>query len=47
MKLAKEVVYEGHEQYDIEFDRLKAWGFTEIKSIGITGRLRSVFYAIK
>jgi len=47
MKLAKEVVYEGHEQHDIEFDRLKAWGFTKIKSIGITGRLRSVFYANK
>ncbi len=47
MTLAKEVVYEGHEQYDVERDRLKKWGFTEIKSIGITGRLRSVFHAKK
>jgi predicted Ser/Thr protein kinase len=47
MNLAKEVIYEGHEQHDVERDRLKAWGFTEIKSIGITGRLRSVFYARK
>lgn len=47
MRLAKEVVYEGHEQYDVERGRLREWGFTEIKSIGITGRLRSVFYARK
>ncbi|MHC4165711.1 MAG: hypothetical protein ACYSWQ_02005 [Planctomycetota bacterium] len=36
-----------HEQRTVERDRLETWGFTEIKPIGITGRLRSVFYANK
>jgi len=47
MKLTKEVIYEGHEQHDIECKRLRRWGFVDIKPIGITDRLRTVFYAKK
>jgi hypothetical protein len=47
MKIAKEVMYEGHEQYDREYMRLKEWGYTYIKAIGTTDRLRTIFYAKK
>jgi len=47
MRLAREVFYEGHEQYDVEYNRLKAWGFIDIKPIGTSDRLRAIFYAAK
>jgi len=47
MKLTTEVLYEGHEQYDAEYRRLREWGFVDIKAIGNTDRLRTVFYARK
>jgi len=47
MRLARAVLYEGHEQYDIEYNRLKAWGFMDIKPIGTADRLRTIFHAAK
>jgi len=47
MTLANEVIYEGHEQYDVEIKRMKDWGFSDIKPIGMTSRLRTLFHATK
>ena len=43
----KAVIYEGHENDEIETGRLKRAGFSEIKKVAVSERGRSVFWARK
>lgn len=43
----KELIYEGHDSFHVEYDRLKSCGFDFIQIISVSERGRIIFYAKK
>jgi tRNA/tmRNA/rRNA uracil-C5-methylase (TrmA/RlmC/RlmD family) len=43
----KELIYEGHDSFHVEYDRLKSCGFDFIQVISVSERGRIIFYARK
>lgn len=43
----QELIYEGHDSFQIEYDRLKSCGFSFIQIISVSERGRTIFYASK
>jgi len=43
----QEIVYEGHDNFEIEYDRLSSCGFRNVEIVSVSERGRVVFYAKK